>query len=288
MRKGICMVAFLLITTVAALAAPASLVSRAAPAGLEITVVAAGTPVVMLNPGCLGFNGQPADYRIIVKAGAWVSNGFDPSIGWITLVSSGGEGNYRLTAWQAQHICVGSTVEEAYSALAKWDPGAVNNPRVYVTPAPTPTPTATATATTTPLPTATAKPSATPTPGTFSSVRLHIATSKGIQKSLELPACLSFNPDVEGTVSEIKDYSGVWASNGREGADGKWETIWGANPGVYVSTAWAGFNVCGGRTYQEAMTLLATADPGAAGNIPRRVLPVAPLFLKCYLPQVLR
>jgi hypothetical protein len=108
-------------------------IPSATPQNVDITVTTGGVATVIDSPGCLNYNGGIRNFENSVVSGYWVSNGFDPATGWVTLVSNG-IGNYHLVEWQALHICGGSTVDEALSELGKIDPGGVGNPRRIVNP----------------------------------------------------------------------------------------------------------------------------------------------------------
>ncbi len=267
------------------------------------------------------------EWGISVQEGFWVSNGWSQPRGgpgeWITLVSNG-VGYYHFIEWPALHVCGGSTVDEALAELGKIDPNGVQNRRFIVNPvsatptatqtrAPSPaiTPTATVTRTTVPTstPTATATvapgvtstPTATPTLGTFAHTLVVVKTIKGVSATIDTPGCLNYDPAVDKWVTQVTVLSGVWVSNGQEAVfgcdisaagttsvdcDAPWETLWGSGTGIY-RLSWAGYHVCGGRSFEEALSELRKIDPGGASNPLRRVYPVRGLPT-IYLPVVLK
>ena len=312
----------LVIATVAvAMTLILSATSSAAPLGVDITVSTGGSTAVISDPGCLNYDGGVRSFDLVVRTGAWVSNGFDPhTASWVTLVSNG-VGNYRLVDLRALHVCGGTDVNEALAELRKIDEGGYNNPRIVVNPISvatatptvtqtrTPNPTATATRTVSPTATptatatATAEPGAiitpTPTLGVFSHTLVVVKTSKGVVGTTDSPGCLNYDPEVDKWVTQVTVLSGVWVSNGQEtvfgcdavaaSADGidceaPWETLWGAEKGFYA-LSFAAQHVCGGRTFEEALSELRKIDPGGAQNPLRRIYPVRGLPT-VYLPVI--
>jgi hypothetical protein len=248
-----------------------SATSFAAPQGVDITVTTGGSSVVIVAPGCMNFDGSVRNFDITVRSGAWVSNGFDPIDGWITLVSNG-SGRYALNEWRALHICGGVTTDEAFAELGKVDPGGVINPRRVINPIPSATATATS-----------YSPTATPVPSTH--VLIVVMTAGGAA-TLTDPGCLNYDGLVQDFT--IAAFSGTWVSNGffqpTEGS-GYWVNLYGQERAVYRLSSWGGYHVCAGRSLEEAVSELAGIDPGAAGN-PVQPVPFERLIFRLDLPFV--
>ena len=315
---------FVMIIAVVATALVLSLsaTSFAAPeSGVDIVVTTGGTVVTIATPGCLNYDGGVRSFDLVVRTGAWVSNGWDPNKGWITYVSNG-VGNYIVTEWRALHICGGSNTEEALIELGKIDSGGVTNPRVVMnpisvatatptatqtrTPAPTatptatqtrtPNPTATPTSTATVVPGITSTPTKTPAAGTFSHTLVVVSTIEGVRATIDTPGCLNYNPAVDKWITQVTVIAGVWVSNGQEAAfacqagadevdcEAPWETIWGADKGFYA-LSFEAQHVCAGRSFEEALNELQKIDPNGAQNPLRRVYPVRGLPT-VYLPII--
>ena len=313
MRSLVTVVAIAVVAT--ALALSVSATSLAAPeSGVDIVVTTGGVAVTIATPGCLNYDGGVRSFDLIVRAGAWVSNGFDPSAGWITLVSNG-LGDYRFSSWRGLHVCGGTSVSEALAELRKIDEGGYNNPRVVVNPISvstatptatqthTPNPTATATrtssptvtqtpvATGTPTATATTVPGATSTPTVtpVASNSTHIiVTRNGIAESIDSPGCLNY----DGTNRDFRvvSFNGTWVSNGFSqplGMPGYWLNKYGQEHAVYSLFAWSGYHVCAGRDLSEALAELGKVDPNALNN-PLYAYPFERLLGRLFLPLTLK
>lgn len=267
--------------------------------GVDIVVTTGGTTVTISNPGCLNYDGGVRNFNIVVKAGFWVSNGFDPSTGWVTMVSNG-IGNYHLAEWRALHICGGSTADGALTELGKVDPNGLRNPRVIVNPAP-PVSTATSTATRTAIPmlTATATRVASPTATATSRVitmtpmpvgRMNVVVTRnnGIIEAITDPGCLNY--DGMERDFRVVAFNGAWVSNGFSqpiNGPGYWLNKYGQERAIYTLLAWSGYHVCAGRDLDEALTELGKVDPNALSNT-LYAYPFEHLLFRAILPVVLK